>query len=156
MAALDKALSVLPRFILRRHYTQQRLENEVLIDTRTANPIDFSLGSSVPTVHAWFTITNFTTLRWRLRDFSAEIWIGQPIAAVTCQDRPEIQRRRLIPIFAESFLNELQVKRLNELKERRAKEYSDNVSIYVNAHLESKVGLINLKPLIENRPVSIR
>lgn len=82
--------------------------------------------------------------------------LGQPIATVTCQDRPEIQRRKLTPVFAESFLNELQVKRLNDLKERRAREYSDSLSIYVNAHLESKVGLVNLKPVIENRPVLIR
>lgn len=156
LTALDKASSVVPALILRRFYTQPRLDREVRIDTRTTNPVEFSLGSSIPTVHAWFTVTNFTNLVWRVRDFSAEIWIGQPIATAPCKDKPTIPRKKITSVFAESFLSEIQVKRLNELKKRQTEGYVDNVRVCVNAQLESKLGLVQFKPVLENRPISIR
>ena len=155
LAALEKTASVLPALILRRVYTQARLEKQVIIDTRTANPIEFSLGSSVPRVHAWFTLANLSNFAWRVRDFSAEIWLGQPIATVTCKDKPTISRKRMGSIFAESFLSEIQVRRVNEFKSRRAEGNVGIIAVYVNAQLESRLGLVQFKLALENRPISI-
>jgi hypothetical protein len=108
-------------------------------------------------LNAWFTVTNFTNLVWKVHDFSAEIWIGQPIAIATCHDKPpDIPRKKKSGIFAKSVLNELQVNRLKELKEKQGKGYVDNVTIYVNAHFESRLGLVEFKPTLENRPVLIQ
>jgi hypothetical protein len=157
LTALDKASSALPRFVLKRIYTRAKLDQQVSIDTRSANPIIFSLGSYVPTLNAWFTVTNMTNLTWKVHDFSAEIWLGQPIAIATCYDKPsDIPRMKKTDVFTKSILNELQVNRLKEYKERQAGGYVDNLTIYVNARFESKLGLVEFKPTIENRPVAIQ
>ena len=156
LTVLDRGFSFFPALILRRFYTQQRLDKQVLIDTRTTNPIEFSLGSSIPTVHAWFTVANFTNLVWRIRDFSAEIWVGQPIATVRCEDKPTIPRKKITSVFAKCFLNELQVNRLNEFRKRQTEGYVDNIRVSINAQFESKLGLVQFKPTLENRPISIR
>jgi hypothetical protein len=70
---------------------------------------------------------------------------------------PEIiPRKKISSVFAESFLNEIQVNRLNELKKRQTEGYVDNVAVYVNAQFESKLGLVQFKPVLENCPISIR
>jgi len=157
LTALDRASSALPRFVLKRIYTRAKLDQQVSIDTRSANPIIFSLSSYVPMLNAWFTVTNMTNLTWKVHDFSAEIWLGQPIAIATCHDKPsDIPRMKKTDVFTKSILNELQVNRLKEYKERQAGGHVDNLTIYVNAHFESKLGLIEFKPTIENRPVAIQ
>ena len=79
-ALVEKLVSMFPGFILRRYYTDARLKDAIDIETRSVNPIIFTLGSYVPSLGAYFTVTNFTNLTWRLHDFSAEVWIGQPVA----------------------------------------------------------------------------
>jgi hypothetical protein len=157
LTAFEKASALLPKFALKRIYTRAKLDQQVLIDTRSSNPLIFSLGSYVPMLNAWFTVTNMTNLTWTVRDFSAEIWLGQPIAIATCYDKPsDILRKKKADVFTKSILNELQVNRLKEYKERQGKGYVDNVTIYINAHFESKLGLVEFKPTIENRPVTIQ
>jgi hypothetical protein len=80
----ERVLSHMPTFILRRMYSESKLKEAISIDTRSTNPIIFQLGMYVPMLHAWFTITNFTNLDWRLKDFFAEVWLGQPIAIAAC------------------------------------------------------------------------
>jgi len=157
LTVLDKVVSAFPRLVLKRIYTQAKLDQQVLIDTRSVNPIIFTLNSYMPTLNAWFTVTNLTNLVWKVHDFSAEIWIGQPLAIAMCHDWPsDIPRKKRGDIFAKCVLNELQVNRLKELKERQGKGQVDNVTIYVDARFESKLGLIEFKPTLENRQVLIQ
>ena len=157
LTAVDKVLSAFPKFILKRIYTRSKLDNQVLIDTRSSNPIIFSLSSFVPVLNAWFTVTNMTSLTWKVHDFSADIWLGQPLATAVCHDKPaDISRKKRCDVFTKCELNEFQVNRLKEYRERQNKGLIDNVTIYVNAHFESRIGLVEFKPTIENRPVAIQ
>jgi hypothetical protein len=156
ITAIEKGYSAFPKFILKRVYTQTKLNEQILIDTRSVNPILFSLNGFVPMVNAWFTITNMTNLSWKVHDFSADIWVGQPLVTTICHDKPsDIYRKKRVDVFTKSELNEFQVNRLKEYKERRAKGLIDNVTIYVNAHFESKIGLMEFKPTLENRQITI-
>jgi len=148
----ERLLANLPRFILKRIYTKSRLDKEIKIDTRPTNPIIFSLGSYVPNLRAWFTVTNFSSLILRLCDFSAEVWINQPLAIATCLDKPEIKRKETQNIYAQSFLTEMQVSRLREEKQKG----NTLATIYVRAYFESKIGVLEFKPTFENRPVIIQ
>lgn len=151
LTLFDRVSSAFPRFVLRRIYTKAKLDQQVLIDTRSVNPIIFSLGTYVPTVTAWFTITNMTNLVWKIHDFSANIWLGQPLVTAICHDKPpDISRKTVGKIFTRSELNEFQVNRLKEWKGKQSREV-DNATIYVNAHFESKIGLVELTPTLENR-----
>lgn len=157
LTALDKVYSVLPNFVLKRVYTRAKLNDQVLIDTRSVSPIIFSLGGFVPIVNAWFTVTNMTNLSWKVHDFSADIWIGQPLATTICHDKPpDIHAKKRTDVFTKCELNEFQVNRLKEYKERQGKGLVDNVTIYVNAHFESKIGLIEFTPTFENRLIAIQ
>jgi hypothetical protein len=157
LTAVDKAFSVLPKLILKRVYTRAKLNEQVLIDTRSVNPIIFSLGGFVPIVNAWFTVTNMTNLTWKVHDFSADIWIGQPLVTAICHDKPpDIHEKKRTDVFTKCELNEFQVNRLKEYKERQEKGRVDNVTIYVNAHFESKIGLIEFTPTLENRQIIIQ
>jgi hypothetical protein len=157
LTALEKAYSAFPKFLLKRVYTQAKLNEQVLIDTRSVSPIIFSLSAFVPVVNAWFTVTNMTNLSWKVHDFSADIWIGQPLVTTICHDKPpDIYRKKRVDVFTKSELNEFQVNRLKEYKERQAKGSIDNVTIYVNAHFESKIGLIEFKPTLEYRQIAIQ
>ncbi len=156
LTMLDKLSSEFPRLALRKIYPQDKLGKQVLINTRSVNPTIFSLGSYVPMLNAWFTVTNSTNLILKVHDFSAEFWINQPIAIAECYDKPsDILRKGKGDVFTKCVLNELQVSRLKELKEKQGKDIN-NVTIYVNAHFESKLGLIEFKPILENRPASIQ
>jgi len=157
LTVLDRLFSVAPRLVLKRIYTRAKLDQQVLIDTRSVNPIIFTLSSYVPTVNAWFTVTNMTNLKWRIHDFSAEIWLGQPLATATCHDKPaDISRKTRGNVFTRCELNEFQVNRLREWKDRQSKGQVDNVTIYVNARLESTVGLIEFKTTLENRSIVVQ
>ncbi|MCJ7506158.1 hypothetical protein MUP05_06795 [Candidatus Bathyarchaeota archaeon] len=142
---------------MKRIYTRVRLDQQVLIDTRSSNPIIFYLSTHVPVLNAWFTVTNMTNLKWKIHDFSAEIWLGQPLATATCHDRPpDISRKTRDDVFTKCELNEFQVNRAKEWKDRQNKGQGDNVTIHVNARLESTVGLIEFKTTLENRPVLVQ
>ena len=157
LTALDKISSVLPKLILKRAYTRAKLNEQVFVDTRSVSPIIFLLGGFVPIVHAWFTVTNMTNLSWKVHDFSADIWIGQPLVTSTCHDKPhDILAKKRADVFTKCELNEFQVNRLKEYKERQGKGLIDNVTIFVNAHFESKIGLIEFKPTLENRLIAIQ
>ena len=148
----DHVLSKMPGFLLKRIYTDQRLKEEIKITSRNVNPILFCLGTYVPKLNAWFTISNFSNLVMNLQSFSADVWTGQPIATAVCFDRPNILRKRQSEVYAESFLSELQVSRIRELQQQK----DVLVSLYVTAYLESKVGLLELKPTIDNCQVIIQ
>jgi hypothetical protein len=157
LTALDKVASVLPKLILKKIYTTTKLNEQLLIDTRRVNPVIFYLTSSVPNVNAWFTLTNFTNLIWKVHDFSVDIWLGQPLVTAICHDKPpDISRKTRSDIFTKCELNEFQVNRLKEWKDRQTKGQVDNVSMYVNAHLESKIGLVELRPTLENPHIIVQ
>jgi len=147
---VEKLVSLLPSFISRKHYSQKRLDEAIDIEARTANPVWAGLSGYVPDIRACFTIRNFTDLTWRVHDFSAELWVGQPLAVVTCYDRPDIAGRRKGEIFTRCFLNERQVARLEEERRKGAVK----ATFYVYAYLESKIGLRKFCRTIENCPVS--
>jgi hypothetical protein len=149
----ERILSLLPRVILKRTiYKESKLKEAIKIDTRTVNPIIFTTTSYIPTVNAYFTITNLTDLAWRVDDFSAEVWIGQPLAISTCLDKPTIPKRKQCDIYTKSFLNEAQVRRLNEEKSKGRL----TSTIYTNAYLESKIGLVKVEATLENRQIIIQ
>lgn len=148
----DRVLSSLPGFVLKRVYTRARLDKEVKIDTRTTNPLIFSLGAYVPELTAWFTIINFTNLTWKVHDFYAEVWLEQPLATATCVNKPEIARKSKRDIPTKCFLSETQTSRLREAKQRG----NMVATIYVNARLESRIGLVEFEPTLENRQVIIQ
>lgn len=151
-ALIEKLVSILPRFILKRVYTEAKLKDAISIETRALNPIFFSLGSYIPGLNACFTITNFTDLVWKLHDFSAEIWIGQPLATAVCYDKPDIMRRKKTDVYTRCFLNEKQVSRLQEEKNKG----NVRATIYVWAYLESKIGLMKFSRTVECTQVTIQ
>jgi hypothetical protein len=88
----------------------------------------------------------------KLLDLSADIWISQPLATVVCFDKPDILRKKENQIYTTSFLNEIQVSRIKEMQqtgELRA-------TMYLKAYFESRVGLLELTPTIENCQVIIQ
>jgi len=154
LSGADRILSILPNILLKRIYSKSRLDREVLIDTRTTNPIIFSLGTYIPVLRAWFTLTNFSNLTWRVQDFFAEIWIGQPLAVAICFDKPlKITRKSKCEVFTKCILNELQVVRLREIKEKQ--NDAAIATIYIYALLESKIGPSKFEITLENRHVII-
>jgi len=148
----ESIISKFPTFLLKLIYPKSRLKEEIKISPRTVNPIIFNLGSYVPRVDACFTISNFTNLTMKLLDLSADIWISQPLATVVCFDKPDILRKKENQIYTTSFLNEIQVSRIKEMQqtgELRA-------TMYLKAYFESRVGLLELTPTIENCQVIIQ
>lgn len=111
-----------------------------------------SLGAYVPDMKAWFTVTNFTNLTWKVRDFSAEIWLEQPVAITTCMKKPEIRKKSKQDIPTKCFLSETQTSRLREAKQRG----TPVATIYLNAYLQSRIGLVEFALTLENRQVIIQ
>jgi hypothetical protein len=155
LTGADKVLSILPKFLLKRYYTRSRLDREVEIDVRTQNALMFILGSFMPMAHAFFTVRNLTNLTWKVHEFSAEIHAsGQSLMMTEFYDRPaEIKRKGKLEILAKCFLNELQVARLKELKTQP--DGFQIATIYVRAQFESKIGLVEFNPTIEDRHMTI-
>ncbi len=150
----DKIISRLPSVILHRYYSKMRLDKEVLIDTRSTNPLSFVLGTYLPMVHGWFTVTNFTNLAWRVHEFTVQILLQQQFFAFAkCYDKPDegIRPKGRSDVFTTCMLNELQVIRLRELQQSK----SAVATLYVNAQLESKIGLIEFARTITNRQPQI-
>ncbi len=152
LALAEKLLSMLPGFILRKYYTEARLKDAIDIETRATNPIIFTLNSHIPDLEAYFTITNFTNLTWKLHDFSAEVWIGQPVAMAICYDKPDITKRKKTNVYTKCFLSENQVKRLEEEK----KKGNARARICIYTYLESKLGLRKFTRTIEASQVIIQ
>jgi hypothetical protein len=152
LTVAEKAISTMPSFILKHYYTKERVGREISIDTRSVNPIEFVLSMYMPEANAWFTVTNFTNLKWSVHDFLGTIWLGQPLAFVSCRDKPTITRKGKCEIYTTCFLNELQVSRLKEAKEKSIA----SGDIYVTAYFESKVGLIEFKRVLEHRQIRIQ
>jgi hypothetical protein len=148
----DRLLSAFPGVILKRIYTRAKLDKEIRIDTRTTNPLIASLGAYVPDMKAWFTVTNFTNLTWKVCDFSAEVWLEQPIAITTCVNKPEIARKSKQDISTKCFLSETQTSRLVEAKQRK----NSVATIYLSAYLQSRIGLMEFAPTLENRQIIIQ
>lgn len=148
----DRLVSALPGFILKRVYTRAKLDKEIRIDTRTTNPLIVSLGAYVPDLRAWFTVTYFTNLVWKVRDFTAEIWLEQPLAIATSVNKPEIGRKSKQDVPTKCFLSEIQISRLREAKQTG----KPVATIYLSACLESKAGLVEFAPTLENRQIAIQ
>lgn len=155
LTGADKLLTHLPAFLLRRMYTRTRLDREILIDVRVQNGIRFILGSYVPMGEVWFTLTNFTNLGLKVREFSGEVHSeGRSHSIMSFYDRPlEIKRKQTAVIYTKCMLNEFQVARLKELKKQP--EGYQIATIYVRAQLDSKIGTIECNPTIPDRAMII-
>ena len=114
----------------------------------------FSLGTFVPMFSAIFTVTNLTTLTWKVLDFTTEIqaW-GETFMTARANLRPEpIKAKTIGSIFAQCYLNEFQV---NRLTEHRKTDSVAPLTIDIDALFESKIGVVAFNSRIASRRADI-
>jgi hypothetical protein len=103
---------------------------------------------------AEFNVNNFTSLTWRVHDFTVQVLAqGQMFATARADSRPApIRPKTEGRILIQCYLNEFQAGRVQE-----ASQWSLTMptTLYVNAQMESKLGIFEFSPTINNLPAQI-
>lgn len=142
----------LPTWLLKRRYPQSKIQKEIIIDTRTSNPIEFSLNSEIPYLTIYLTTTNQSIVDLHLTDMYVEVWGGGTIAKMYTTEKPTIRARKQGNVHFKEFLSQSQTNYVHE----RVKKYGKKCDLYITAYFESKVGKIIIdKYKLENRQFDI-
>ncbi len=114
----------------------------------------YVLGSYVPLFIAELNVRNLTALTWQVHDFTVEVLaLEQSFATAIAGRRPPTIRPRTDgALLAQCYLNEFQVRRL---KERAQTATTMPTTLYIHAQLESKLGIVEFNPSINNMPAQI-
>lgn len=147
------AVRWLPRFLLKRLVPTDSLIEEVDIDLRSTNPINFALSKKVPELSVWLRITNRSLLEISLDRILMEIWVGQPLLWGGVFEPKTLEPRSTIEdVYFRSKLSNSQVEQIEaNVDDGDIRE----ISIQANAYFNSKSGPFNVETNLKSRDVSV-
>ena len=115
---VEKLVSTLPNWFLRRLYPLSRLGEHIELDLRSISPVSINLGNS-PRVNLYLRVTNKSPyIDVELDHLSVEIWDSQPFIKFECNEKRMIFKWQTQNPYCDTFLNEIQRNRLRELREK--------------------------------------
>ena len=149
-----KIINWLPRLITHRLWPVESVAGQVRIALLYQNPINITLGASVPRINVHFVITNHSHIDLILDRLLVKIWISQPLVDGSFLKPISIPKHETIDrLFFEEKLSGNQVESIK--KELDNKKILRNVTINYEAYFESKVGDIEIKRQIELHDVLV-
>jgi hypothetical protein len=149
---LDKLMFAIPRILLRIFYPPKKIAGQVRIELRGENPINPSLGSSVPHLGLYFEITNLSNLDLTLDRMLLDLWFGQPLLNGAILRRHPVPARSTIQDIY--FRSDLTTKQSQQIEPYlRESPPSGSITLSALAYFESKVGLIKVEKRFERRKV---
>ncbi len=158
ISILEPILRRLPNILLKRLYSISKFQKELIIETRSVNPIDFCLGTYVPCLNIWLTLTNQSIFDLQLQELFIDVWLSQPLVKTFTTERPLLKSRKQVNVHCMEILNQLQVNRIREWRDRikESPNETNPNTLYVTARFKSKIGILEIKKLtLENRSVKI-
>lgn len=140
-----KTADRIPSFILSRLYPSEKVAKQIRLNLRGDNPISLYLGAESPQVDMYFEITNLSNLKLTLDRLIIKVWFSQPTFEGFILERYKIPSREIVNnIHYRQSLNIAQKERIEYCQNHQGRIY-----IYLTAHFESKVGIIEVTNTIE-------
>lgn len=137
----ERAMTLLPKWILRRLYPPKKIEDQVKIDLRGSNPIGIAFGTDIPSISIYFTINNMSPADLILDRFLVDLWVSQPTMYGA------VLQRYLIPKRAQSelyFTDLLTIPQQKQIEKHIEGQSIREIRIGIDAYFESQIGMIRV------------
>jgi hypothetical protein len=146
----EKLIVAIPRRLARVLLSPEKVASKVVVDLRSGNPINISFGSSVPDITISFRISNMGPVDLELDRLLVNLWVGQPTLQTAVLHMHTIPRRKEKEIYLNAHLSAPQQEQIR----REVKGgLLPHLTLYVDAYLESKVGMVHIRKHFERRDI---
>jgi len=150
----EEARTMLPGWLRSRRRRRETIQDQIVIDLRSVNPIDISFGSDVPRITVYFRIANMSPVDLVLDRLLVNLWVGQPTLNAAILHRQEVPRRNEeIVSFAEPLSLPQQEQMQHQVRDNML---DTTVYIYVDAYFDSKIGQVHVEERFERQDVPCR
>lgn len=149
---LGKALEFLPPWIVRLIVSHKKVADQIEVDLRSSNPIDISFGSEVPRISIYFRISNLSLVGVTLDRMLVDVWVGQPTLRGSVLRRYHLTKRTSVDNVY--FASSLSIPQQEQIKKRiDGQLLSSSVRINIVAYFDSKIGIVCIEKMLEQRDV---